>query len=80
MTPVNQPVTPKILRNKKINKSTCVKDDKKVMNKSTLKVLTGYEVSSPEEHEHIHDIIVYDIPYTWSAEKIVAELNFGQSY
>ncbi|EXX78566.1 hypothetical protein RirG_013890 [Rhizophagus irregularis DAOM 197198w] len=63
MTSVNQPVTSEILRKEEINKSTRATDDKE------------YEVSSPEEQEHICDIIVYDIPYTWSAEKITAELK-----
>ncbi|RGB22613.1 hypothetical protein C1646_775813, partial [Rhizophagus diaphanus] len=44
-------------------------------NSSKPEVLTGYEVSSPEEQLHIRDIIVYDIPYTWSPEKISAELK-----
>ncbi|EXX71972.1 hypothetical protein RhiirA5_423702 [Rhizophagus irregularis] len=72
MTPVDQLVTTKILRKEEINKSTCVTDDKQVNNQSTLK---GYEVSSPEEKERIRDIKVYDIPYTWSTEKIAAELK-----
>ncbi|PKY59336.1 hypothetical protein RhiirA4_481992 [Rhizophagus irregularis] len=46
-----------------------------VNNLSNTEVLTGYEVSSPEECERICDIIVYDIPNTWSAEKITAELK-----
>ncbi|GBC53413.1 hypothetical protein GLOIN_2v1790075 [Rhizophagus irregularis DAOM 181602=DAOM 197198] len=37
---------------------------------TVIEVLTEHEVSSPEEQECICDIIVYDIPYTWSAEKI----------
>ncbi|RGB22537.1 hypothetical protein C1646_775921 [Rhizophagus diaphanus] len=42
---------------------------------AVTEVLTGYEVSSPEEQERIRDIIVYDILYTWSPEKISAELK-----
>ncbi|RGB35339.1 hypothetical protein C1646_759418 [Rhizophagus diaphanus] len=42
---------------------------------AVIEVLTGYEVSSPEEQGRIRDIIVYDIPYTWSPEKISAELK-----
>ncbi|RGB27789.1 hypothetical protein C1646_768651 [Rhizophagus diaphanus] len=42
---------------------------------AVIEVLTGYEVSSPEEKERTCDIIVYNIPYTWSPEKISAELK-----
>ncbi|RGB35345.1 hypothetical protein C1646_759426 [Rhizophagus diaphanus] len=42
---------------------------------AVIEVLTEYEVSSPKEKERICDIIVYDIPYTWSPEKISAELK-----
>ncbi|RGB36967.1 hypothetical protein C1646_757457 [Rhizophagus diaphanus] len=34
-----------------------------------------FKVSSPEEQRRIRDIIVYDIPYTWSSKKISAELK-----
>ena len=34
----------------------------------------GYEAVR-EEQERIRDIIVYDIPYTWDLQKILAELK-----
>ncbi|GET53235.1 hypothetical protein GLOIN_2v1871772 [Rhizophagus irregularis DAOM 181602=DAOM 197198] len=39
------------------------------------RILTGYEAVG-EELERIRDIIVYDIPYTWNLQKIIAELKF----
>ncbi|PKY57995.1 hypothetical protein RhiirA4_479506 [Rhizophagus irregularis] len=37
-------------------------------------ILTGYEAVG-DEQERIRDIIVYDIPYTWDLQKILAELK-----
>ncbi|RGB22995.1 hypothetical protein C1646_775174 [Rhizophagus diaphanus] len=42
---------------------------------AVTEIMTGYEVLSPEKNEHIHNIIAYEIPYTWSPEKITAELK-----
>ncbi|RGB43806.1 hypothetical protein C1646_749407 [Rhizophagus diaphanus] len=71
MTPVNPFVTTKNSQKEEINKSMCVTNDKQDKNQS----LKGYEVSNLEEKKHIRNIIVYDISYTWSPEKISAELK-----
>ncbi|GBC11997.2 hypothetical protein GLOIN_2v1871772 [Rhizophagus irregularis DAOM 181602=DAOM 197198] len=68
------------------NQSTKAKPDAKTSAKNSHKgkkssepeatqILTGYEAVG-EEQERIRDIIVYDIPYTWNLQKIIAELKF----
>ncbi|EXX63002.1 hypothetical protein RirG_156470 [Rhizophagus irregularis DAOM 197198w] len=68
------------------NQSTTAKPDAKTSAKNSQKnkkspdnevtqILTGYEAVG-DEQERIGDIIVYDIPYTWDLQKILAELNF----
>ncbi|GBC33217.2 hypothetical protein GLOIN_2v1773465 [Rhizophagus irregularis DAOM 181602=DAOM 197198] len=68
------------------NQSTTAKPDAKTSAKNSQKnkkspdnevtqILTGYEAVG-DEQERIRDIIVYDIPYTWDLQKILAELNF----
>ncbi|PKY31972.1 hypothetical protein RhiirB3_449855 [Rhizophagus irregularis] len=65
----------------------CAKPDVKTSAKNSQKgkkssepeatqILTGYEAVG-EEQEQIQDIIVYDIPYTWNLQKIIAELKFS---
>ncbi|CAB4439622.1 unnamed protein product [Rhizophagus irregularis] len=66
------------------NQSTTAKPDTKTPVKNPNKdkksspeatqILTGYEAVG-EEQERIRDIIVYDIPYTWDLQKILAELK-----
>ncbi|PKK61682.1 hypothetical protein RhiirC2_718245 [Rhizophagus irregularis] len=69
-----------------VNQSTKAKPDVKTSTKNSHKgkksseleatqILTGYEAVE-EEQERIQDIIVYDIPYTWNLQKILAELKF----
>ncbi|GBC48951.2 hypothetical protein GLOIN_2v1871772 [Rhizophagus irregularis DAOM 181602=DAOM 197198] len=48
---------------------------KKSSEPEATQILTGYEAVG-EEQERIRDIIVYDIPYTWNLQKIIAELKF----
>ncbi|CAB4429760.1 unnamed protein product [Rhizophagus irregularis] len=50
------------------------KKDKKSLSPEATQILTGYEAVG-EEQERIRDIIVYDIPYTWYLQKILAELK-----
>ncbi|EXX56016.1 hypothetical protein GLOIN_2v1791351 [Rhizophagus irregularis DAOM 181602=DAOM 197198] len=68
------------------NQSTKAKPDVKTSAKNSQKgkksseleatqILTGYEAVR-DEQERIRDIIVYDIPYTWNLQKIIAELKF----
>ncbi|RGB36293.1 hypothetical protein C1646_758261 [Rhizophagus diaphanus] len=64
--PISQQELPDIKKKLPVNNSS---------KPAVVEVLTGYEVSSPEEQGCIRDIIVYDIPYTWSSEKISAELK-----
>ncbi|PKC53694.1 hypothetical protein RhiirA1_478753 [Rhizophagus irregularis] len=47
---------------------------KKSSELEATQILTGYETVG-EEQEQIRDIIVYDIPYTWDLQKIIAELK-----
>ncbi|PKY32147.1 hypothetical protein RhiirB3_450134 [Rhizophagus irregularis] len=47
---------------------------KKSSELEATQILTGYEAIG-EELERIRDIIVYDIPYTWDLQKILAELK-----
>ncbi|EXX58021.1 hypothetical protein RirG_201770 [Rhizophagus irregularis DAOM 197198w] len=47
---------------------------KKSSEPEATQILTGYEAVR-EELERIRDIIVYDIPYTWDLQKILAELK-----
>ncbi|CAB4410475.1 unnamed protein product [Rhizophagus irregularis] len=47
---------------------------KKTSELEATQILTGYEAVD-EERERIRDIIVYDIPYTWDLQKILAELK-----
>ncbi|PKC65556.1 hypothetical protein RhiirA1_460878 [Rhizophagus irregularis] len=49
--------------------------DKKSSDTEVTQILTGYEAVG-DEQERIRDIIVYDIPYTWNLQKILAELKF----
>ena len=68
------------------NQSTTAKPDAKTPEKNSEKekkssepeaitlFLTGYDAVG-EELERIRDIIVYDIPYTWDLQKILAELK-----
>ncbi|CAB4417822.1 unnamed protein product [Rhizophagus irregularis] len=48
--------------------------DKKSSEPEATQILTGYEAIG-DEQERIRDIIVYDIPYTWDLQKILAELK-----
>ncbi|PKK61461.1 hypothetical protein RhiirC2_791766 [Rhizophagus irregularis] len=48
---------------------------KKSSDTEVTQILTGYEAVR-EEQEQIRDIIVFDIPYTWNLQKILAELKF----
>ncbi|GET62707.1 hypothetical protein GLOIN_2v1871772 [Rhizophagus irregularis DAOM 181602=DAOM 197198] len=48
---------------------------KKSSELEAIQILTGYKAVR-EEQERIQDIIVYDIPYTWNLQKIIAELKF----
>ncbi|GBC24582.1 hypothetical protein GLOIN_2v1871772 [Rhizophagus irregularis DAOM 181602=DAOM 197198] len=68
------------------NQSTKAKADAKTPAKNSHKgkksseleatqILTEYKAVG-EEQERIRDIIVYDIPYTWNLQKIIAELKF----
>ncbi|RGB23774.1 hypothetical protein C1646_805900 [Rhizophagus diaphanus] len=69
-----------------MNQSTMAKPDaqtsakipqqkgKKSPDNETNQILTGYEAVRKEQ-ERIQDIIVYDIPYTWDLQKILAELK-----
>ncbi|PKC57902.1 hypothetical protein RhiirA1_401043 [Rhizophagus irregularis] len=54
---------------------TLVKNSKKASIPEATQILTGYEAVG-DEQERIRDIIVYDIPYTWDLQKIIAELKF----
>ncbi|PKY61151.1 hypothetical protein RhiirA4_485742, partial [Rhizophagus irregularis] len=45
--------------------------EKKSSVPEVTQILTGYEAVG-EEQERIRDIIVYDIPYTWDLQKILA--------
>ncbi|CAB4417208.1 unnamed protein product [Rhizophagus irregularis] len=69
------------------HQSTTAKPDAKMPAKNSQKeknkpapvpeatqILTGYEAVG-DEQERIRDIIVYDIPYTWDLQKIIAELK-----
>ncbi|CAB4423745.1 unnamed protein product [Rhizophagus irregularis] len=68
------------------NQSTTAKPDAKTPAKNSQKekksstpeviqlFLTGYETTD-DERERVRDIIVYDIPYTWDLQKILAELK-----
>ncbi|PKK50938.1 hypothetical protein RhiirC2_803332 [Rhizophagus irregularis] len=49
--------------------------DKKSPDNEVTQILTGYEAVRYEQ-ERIRDIIVYDIPYIWDLQKILAELKF----
>ncbi|PKK57359.1 hypothetical protein RhiirC2_798170 [Rhizophagus irregularis] len=49
--------------------------DKKSPDNEVTQILTGYEAVG-DEQEQIRDIIVYDIPYIWDLQKILAELKF----
>ncbi|GBC14135.1 hypothetical protein GLOIN_2v1791351 [Rhizophagus irregularis DAOM 181602=DAOM 197198] len=49
--------------------------EKKSSEPEATQILTGYKAIG-EEQERIRDIIVYDIPYTWNLQKIIAELKF----
>ncbi|PKC13471.1 hypothetical protein RhiirA5_410541 [Rhizophagus irregularis] len=82
MTPVDQPVTPEILRKEEINKSTRVTDDKQVMNQSTSKGKNSQKKKSPANNLSTPAVIEVLTEYevsspeeTWSAEKITAELK-----
>ncbi|PKY31120.1 hypothetical protein RhiirB3_448560 [Rhizophagus irregularis] len=52
--------------------------DKKSSDTEVTQILTGYEAVG-DEQEQIQDIIVYDIPYTWDLQKILAELKFWET-
>ena len=56
---------------------TLAKNSQKEKNSPDIRatqILTGYEAVG-EEIDRIRDIIVYDIPYTWDLQKILAELK-----
>ncbi|PKC00936.1 hypothetical protein RhiirA5_427491 [Rhizophagus irregularis] len=72
------------------NQSTKAKPDVKTSAKNSHKgkkssepeatqILTGYETVG-EEQERIRDIIVYDIPYIWDLQKILAVKTLGERY
>lgn len=53
------------------------KSNKKASSTSSPKVITGYV---PENQDRVRDILLYDIPVSWTAEKILAELtSLGQT-
>ncbi|PKC54036.1 hypothetical protein RhiirA1_478101 [Rhizophagus irregularis] len=52
---------------------------KKSSEPEATQILTGYETVG-EEQERIRDIIVYDIPYIWDLQKILAVKTLGERY
>ncbi|RGB23754.1 hypothetical protein C1646_774045 [Rhizophagus diaphanus] len=66
-SPVDPAVASEIIRKEKINKS-----------KKVTHILTGY-TPLEDEQQRIHEIVVYDIPYTWSPEHILAELKLWEN-
>ncbi|GBC21264.1 hypothetical protein GLOIN_2v1871772 [Rhizophagus irregularis DAOM 181602=DAOM 197198] len=66
MPPVDQTVIPE--NSRKTDKQKARTEPE------ATQILTGYEAVR-EEQERIRDIIVYNIPYTWDLQKILAELK-----